>query len=214
MGFTERQKSDLKQVINEYFNDKNFFETFAVKIADIVSQKMMAHIDKLDTKITALEKQLTNIQGDNEDLRLKVDYLEQHSKGKQLRIFGVPEASNENLNVKLIEIFENKLDVSGCQLDHCFRLGPFKKDAKYARPILVTFFDAQQRSLIFRNKRNLKGSKMAITEELTRVRYDLMTACKEKFGKQNVWTSGGNVYMNNNGKKHHIKSVADMNLIN
>lgn len=213
MGFTERQKSDLKKVINEHFSDKNFLETFAVKIADIVSQKMMAHIDKLDTKITALEKQMSNIQDENEDLKIKIDNLEQQSKCNQLRVFGVPEGNNEKLDVTIKEIFENKMDTSGCQLDHCFRLGPFRKDAKHPRPILVTFSDVQQRNMVFRNKSKLKGSKVAITEELTRARYELLISCKEKFGKEKVWTSGGNIYTNINGKKYRMRNSEDMNQV-
>ncbi|KAJ8964901.1 hypothetical protein NQ314_004540 [Rhamnusium bicolor] len=153
MGFTERQKSELKSVINEFFSDKNFMETFAVKIADIVSQKMMVHIEKLETKINTLEKQMSNIQGENEKLHLKVDNLEQFSKRNQLRVFGVPESNNENLKEILQVIFENKMEVNGSQLEYCYRLGQYNKEAKYPRPILATFIDAQQRNLIFNNKK-------------------------------------------------------------
>lgn len=211
MGITERQKNDLKNVLDEFFSDKTFFDTFAVKVADIVSQKMMVHIEKLDTRISALEKHMNNIQGDNEELRMKVDTLEQQSKCNQLRVFGVPEDGNENVKEKLLDIFENKINVNDCQLENCYRLGPFNRTAKYPRPILATFINEQHRNKIFQNKKNLKGSRIAITEELTKIRYELLILSKDKYGKGNVWTYDGNIYTNINGKKHRIRNTEDLN---
>ena len=55
MEFTERQRNEIKniskemskEIMNEFINDKNFMETFASKIVDIVSQKVSEHVDKL-----------------------------------------------------------------------------------------------------------------------------------------------------------------------
>ncbi|KAJ8929395.1 hypothetical protein NQ314_017924 [Rhamnusium bicolor] len=152
--------------------------------------------------------------GENEKLHLKVDNLEQFSKRNQLRVFGVPESNNGNLKEILQGIFENKMEVNGSQLEYCYRLGPYNKEAKYPRPILATFIDAQQRNLIFNNKKKLKGSKIAITEELTKTRYDLLISTKDKIGKENVWTSGGNIYTSIIGKKFQIRNIEDLNQIN
>ncbi|KAJ8965865.1 hypothetical protein NQ314_003867 [Rhamnusium bicolor] len=79
--------------------------------------------------------------------------FEQFSKRNQLRVFGVPESNNGNLKEIFQGIFENKMEVNGSQLEYCYRLGPYNKGDKYPRPILATFIDAQQRNLIFNNKK-------------------------------------------------------------
>ena len=67
---------------------------------------------------------------------------------------------------------------------------------------------------MYHAKRKLKGSKIAITEHLTRRRYKLFQLAKEAFGVRNVWTLGGKISTNKEvdaeGKRYLIKYKSDI----
>lgn len=211
MVFTERQKAELKniakEIIKECLSDKTFLET----IADIVMQKLTDRLAKTNEKVNALEEQICLIQGENEELKLKIDDIEQHTKLNQLRIFGVPETNQENLNDQLTDIFKNKLDINNCELESCYRIGSVKIGHKNShRPIVVKFSNISQRNKIFYNKKQLKGTKISISEELTKSRYELLQMANEKFGKAHVWTTDGKIRANIDGRKCWIKNIGDL----
>ena len=64
------------------------------------------------------------------------------------------------------------------------------------RPIIVKFCNYHDREGMYRTKRKLKGTKITITEHLTRRRYKLSKLAKEAFGVRNVWTLDGKIFTN------------------
>ena len=46
---------------------------------------------------------------------------------------------------------------------------------------------------VFKNKKNLRGKKIVITESLTKMRYQLLQKAKTKFDG-NVWSSEGRIF--------------------
>ena len=215
MVFTERQKNELhtivkeisQKIVNQIITDKDFMDALAVKVADVVSKKMDEKIKILETKINTLENELKSVQGEKEELYLKIDDLEQVSKLNQLRLYGVPEDKND-LKLKVIQIFENKLGISGIELEHCYRIG--KQQPGKARPIIIKFAARMQRNIVFFNKKKLKGSKFVIVEELTLNRYQLLMLARDKMDKNNVWTADGRVFVKINGKKTVLKTPDDV----
>ena len=67
---------------------------------------------------------------------------------------------------------------------------------------------------MYRAKRKLKGSKIVITEHLTRRRYKLFKLAKEAFGVRNVWTLDGKIFTNkgvdSEDRRYLIKSESDI----
>ncbi|CAH2020509.1 unnamed protein product, partial [Acanthoscelides obtectus] len=72
----------------------------------------------------------------------KIDELEQTSKLDQLRVYGIPECSSDLLERKLHNIFKNNLGIQ-----------------------------TSIASLVYFNKKKLKGIKMIVTEELVKNRF-------------------------------------------
>lgn len=190
-----RSESSINQIANLLF----------AKISTLYEEKLKT----LDYKVQTLEKE-------NAILCTKIDDLEQYSRRKNLRIYGVPEEKGEDTTKKVLDICKNvlKLDTSVHDIDRCHRIrtkSPKKENSKKPPAILVKFVRYNTRRLVFNNKKMLKGNKFYfIKEDLTKTRLEILTAANEIFGFKNVFTLDGTIYVYKEGRRHSIRSVADL----
>ncbi|CAH2105834.1 unnamed protein product [Euphydryas editha] len=122
---------------------------------------------------------------------LGMDRLETHSRRKVLLLHGVKEDSNEDVLKKTLSVLSDNMklvNVNSDSLETCHRLGA-KKDT--ARPILVRFSSTQLRARAWRAKTTLKGTKITITEFLTKARQDVFAAARNHFGMRKCWSADG-----------------------
>ena len=217
MVFTERQKGELKTITNDIahevvknaISDEEFLNVLINKISDKVSQKINAAIKTLTTKINKLETKIVSLENENVELKMKTDELEQYSKNNRLRIYGLPENDDQKaLDTQVTEMLAEKMGLQGIVPMNSYRIGT-KKNNKI-RTTIVVFESLKQKNLVYINKKKLKGSKVVITEELTKKRYDLLLLAKEKLGKNSVWTMDGKIYTKINNKKIKIKNEEDI----
>lgn len=206
MGLTERQKTEFKNIakelVSELLNDTVFLDTIAKSVAEKVNEQ-------LTTKINKLESKISDIQIENEDLRCKIDYLEQNEKSCSLRLYGMNEDNNINLKHEVEDIFSSKLG-HDVKIIECYRAGKRQNSQKKPRVIIMKFENTFHRNLVFSAKKKLKGTKLVLMEDLTKARYNLMMYAKDKIGQKNVWSTGGNIYTMVNNKKVHIRTESDV----
>nr|CAI5859298.1 unnamed protein product [Callosobruchus analis] len=62
---------------------------------------------------------------------------------------------------------------------------------------------------VYGKKKFLKGTGLAVREDLTRNRVKLLNGAMEKVGFNNVWTVNGKIYVNKDGKVSIIQSKKD-----
>lgn len=210
MPFTKQQKLDTKSLIEECFNDSKFVDALADKVANIVSDKMKNLLEALNNQVKHLENKLLDTTAENEELRRRVDDLEQNNKLDSIRIYGVPETNNKGkLQDQVISILDQYLGVPKLDIVSCYRLGPKNNKIK-SRPILLKFSTIAQRNEIYYNKKKLKGSKVVIVEDLTKARHDLFNWVKEKVGRQNAWTKNGKIHAKIKDRNYFINTAEDL----
>lgn len=180
----------IKKIIFDFKKDEVFITSIAEKIAGLLANATPS----LETKI------LQNILVENEELKRNIDNMEQNIddmeqklKLDQLRIYGIGEDKNANLKQFVEETFSSKLGIKFNLLE-CYRSGKLNVFANQPRAVKVRFENTNQRNIVFLNKRKLKESNIVVVEELTKNKYTLMLAAKEKFGQRKVWSTGGNIY--------------------
>ena len=61
------------------------------------------------------------------------------------------------------------------------------------RPIILKFVSYQDRSAVFARKKQLKGSKIVLTENLTRRRAELLAKARATAGVKATWTADGRI---------------------
>ena len=73
--------------------------------------------------------------------------------------------------------------------------------SKKGTPIIVKFIRRTQKNEVHRKKRLLKGTKMIITESLTKRRLQLLEKARLEFKQCPVWSWKGEIFVFHNNKK-------------
>ena len=170
----------------------------------------------LSDRISELESENNFLKVELSKIKQATDNNEQKSRNINLLIHGVEESEKEDTDQICLGIIKKSVGVNismeGIERTH--RVGVKKPTVNTRnskpkhRPIVVRFSSMRLRMEVFRNKKTLKGQSISISESLTTTRYNLLQKAKDKFGKQNCWTSEGRA---KDGKKiTFIQSESDL----
>ena len=164
-----------------------------------------------ETVLNTLMEDRDSLMAKTENLEDELDDLQQYSRRTCLLIHGVKEEKEENVETVVNNVIKDevkvKLDVKDVARTH--RLGKKRSDDK-PRPIIVRFLSYRQWAKVFSSKKNLKGKKTFISENLTKKRYSLLQTCIEKFGNKNVWSYDGRIYALIDTKKECFTTEKDL----
>ena len=193
--------------------------------------KKLASFEYLKEKILSLEK-------DNEKLQEKVEYLtrrdderEQYLRNSSVRVFGLDAPDSEKNNpIKVMNLVYSKLfnpilklavdageihEVPGVfELLETAHILPSAKSK--SSPIIARFKSRPFRALVFHYKKEyfktLKDTKTGISEDLTKVKYDLLMKMKKDERVERVWSMNGVIHYcekKNKDKVLKLKSSYD-----
>lgn len=216
MVFTERQREEIKrlvkdvskEVLQEMLENKKFVEKMSETLADKLSEKLLQRVEDLSSQINKQTDTIKTIQGEYEELSLKVEELEQKTNNCKLRFYGVKHENVDTLKDNIQNIIGMKIGVPDVRINACYRINSGK--SRHGGPVIVVFDSLAQRNSVYFNKKKLKGSNIMVTEELTKSRYELLLFAKEKLGRSNTWTIEGQIYSWVNEKKCLIKCEEDV----
>ena len=152
----------------------------------ILDEKLTDHIRPLKTQIENLEKALdkqkvvtekkiNNIKEDyitlkneNQILRQKLTKLEFFQRQNNLKIYGIPEERGENVDVKMVTLFNKHLSHSEYFNNRTFekahRLGRFS--AKTCRPIIVKFCHYKHKLAAYDVSHALRSESVFLKDDL------------------------------------------------
>lgn len=166
-----------------------------------IEEKLDAKIGSLETKLNELcnaVKKLEESGLDNkkelENIKVRLDNVEQDSKRNSLRVCGFLEKTTEDLGVDLAKFFQENLGVP-CSINdfnYIFRASKVLNDKP--SPVIVSFISSIKRNELYMKKKNLKNSPVSIFEDLTSRRYNLLVDAKKKYGHNNVWSTSGKIF--------------------
>ena len=105
-------------------------------------------------------------------------------------IHGVTEGNQENTDALALEIFREKLDIEKSQrdLDRTHPTGKIDKSSNGPRPVIVKFICYNDRKKVFSKKKQLKNSRISITESVTKLRMGQLAIAREEFEFRNMLT--------------------------
>lgn len=217
MVLKRHQIAEIEDAILEAFKRPDFQGAIMTGIS-VALEKLIAEqqvqIQKVTQENEQLKKTCEELNKHIFTVNKRMEYLDAFSRRNNIRIFGVHEDQGENTLITINKIFENMKinDLNQGSVDHAFRLG--KKREKHTRPIMVIFNNKWSRDLVYTNKKNLKGSKIIIREDLTKNKMDLVKSAIEKFGARNVWTNHGQVTIKDrNGQIKHLSEANQLERI-
>ncbi|KAI4458373.1 l1 transposable element-related [Holotrichia oblita] len=149
-----------------------------VLVSPLFLEKLVSAVtDKLNICNNELKSCKNNIDSlDKRMLRIEeaLDEQEQYSRRNNIRIYGVPEITHENTCEVFVNLCREKLkiNITNSDIDCCHRLAGKEGTNK---PIIVRFVRRDVKNKVFNDKRKLKGTRIVITEDLTRMRFLIST---------------------------------------
>ena len=155
------------------------------------NERMSKDLEKVTEKITAHNDHLHNID-------LKMNTEEQYSRRNCLRLFGYPEKPNENTDSIFIDVAKQnlKIDLTTDQIERSHRVGLKKekpgKDDK-PRGIIIKLKSYRKRDEIIKSRRNLKGTKLVIVEDLTSKNQTLLNQTRSHAKVKTAWSQDGRI---------------------
>ena len=188
-------KNDVNTQISDFKSEVNTKVLELEKTVVFVANKF----DTQEQKIQELQDELG--RAINSQLESS-DALEQYSRRNCLVLHGIPESANEDTDALIRETISQHLgvEVKARDLDRTHRIGAKRSNAS-GRPIIAKFARYDVRARVFREKKHLKGTRIVLTESLTKRRVALLNEARDKYGKNNVWTSDGEIFTLTRDKK-------------
>ncbi|GFO41730.1 hypothetical protein PoB_006823500 [Plakobranchus ocellatus] len=135
------------------------------------------------------------------ELGLKVNELEQYGRRANVRFFGLRDKIDETnaATVKTVtEIIRTKLnwrEFNPSQIDVAHRIGPYRNNAD--RSVIVRFCSHTIATEVKRRRRNLKGTNIVLTEDLTPITLEKYKRLKSLPEIKQAWTKEGEIFVKN-----------------
>ncbi|KAI4461595.1 l1 transposable element-related [Holotrichia oblita] len=209
MVLSRSQVAEYEEVIIEAFKKESFVVAISATISAVIEKQMAIIINKYEGTISNLTQELTNVKAENKSLlrecNERIDGLEQYSRRNNLRFFRVEEKDKEDVEAVVEGLISNKLGININQnyIELCHRIGP--KINNKCRPIIVKFFSRKYKAEVFRHKTKLKGTKILIKEDFTKIRAAAVKSLISKHGHNMVWTSNGDIFFKDDTGVHKHK---------
>lgn len=203
MPLTREQIAEINMCVTNAI--KNYLENEAF-MEDVVKRVSVSIIDNMQKR---LEEFIKPVIQENIILKERIDHLEQYSRRNNIRIFGMPEKQNENLEDSVIDIFEKKLNVHVPKeaIERIHRTGRHSEGK--TRPVIIKFLSYKTRQQVLNNKKKFKGTNFIVYEDLTKTRLSILHKVQLKIGRRNTWTHDGSIFFRRDNSIHAIKSSED-----
>ncbi|KAI4458221.1 odorant receptor [Holotrichia oblita] len=216
MPLTREQILDYKEIFKEcvenLITDDTFIQRLGNALTKTIENSIKVALKTYSDTLKTYSASIDQLKEENLTLRNKMDNLEQYSRRNNIRISGLVEEQNENLQEKVLNFCRDKLNVSAesRDIDRVHRLGKPGKTSPRCVIIKFTNYGSKQKILAARKK--LKGSKEKcfVTEDLTKSRYELYRAAQDKWGVKHVWTQDGRIKVKLSNKVITVQSLKDL----
>lgn len=197
----------IQKVVEKVLANKSFLDKLLDTFKDVLKQNTES-IKLLHDKVSSLEGSINKTEKSCNKLEDQIELQEQYSRSNNLRIFGIKEAADEDIEKVVTKFCQEKLDIkiTALDIDICHRLQS-KKDSP--KPILVKFVRRSVKNRIFAVKKRLKGTNITIREDLTMKRLSIVKTLSTKYQSKNVFTTNGNIFVKIDNSIRKIRYLSD-----
>ena len=182
-------------------NDEQKNELNGMKEALLKLQQM---IDSTMKRLSAVERRQDDLEQYSRSNCLVIHGCENVPKSKPGKYLEIENFVCNTLNEHLQ--LDSPLQANDLDIAHSL---PSKKGT----PVIVKFIRRTQKNEVYRKKRLLKGTKMIITESLTKRRLQLLEKARLEFKQCPVWSWKGEIFVFHNNKKKVIDDFIDITKI-
>lgn len=197
------------QAFAELLRDSTVKEAFHQIIKPSVEDAVKNSISALSGRLDKLETTSTSHESEIENLKNRLDTMEQSNRLGNLIVSGLAEKNNENLSDIFLNFSKDYLlqTLSANDITSIFRLGKPGPPGPRPRPVLVKFNNQNTRTDVYRARVHLRKMETGaghpyllpifINEDLSPGRvalYKESRACVANKKLFSAWTFGGNIW--------------------
>lgn len=224
---SEEIQNSIQNALKKFLHDQSFIETLADGVSHIITKTIKDRFFEMEQKLDQAMREsrakinaehdasLKVLKEENENLKMKIDKIEQNSQLNNLRVFNLPEKTGENTKTEILKFINGKFstNIHDSDVEQCYRIGKTSRSNDAPRGIFIRFKCFNTRQQIYRSKKLLKGSKVVIREDLTKQRLHLLERTIKKTSREQVWTESGRIFVNHGDKVNFIENSMDFGKI-
>lgn len=161
--------------------------------------------DEVNESVRFLEESLKDKMA---EIKEHAIFNEQYSRKSSVRIFGVEESQDENVEEKVTTFFNEILqtEVKSEDIDICHRIGKpsmpnMPPTRRKQRPIIVKFTSHKMKSAVMRKKKDLKDTGYGMAEDLTYEIYKRLSDIKKLDSIEKCWSVDGKIRFIKKGER-------------
>ena len=151
-------------------------------------------IEKCNDKVTM---QCTSLRVSINSLTEENNRLEQYTRKNSVRISGIPEKPGENVidivNQHVVGRLPNNAKFGAVDIDNCHRVGRRSEPGR-SRQIIVKFNSHLKKMSVIRARSGLKGTGIAINDDLTKTNQKLLTDLRNHNNVSQAWSWEGRIF--------------------
>lgn len=198
----------VKDCIKEFFLDEESINQLTQKITERIEQK----IRKIEEDVKTQNDKIKSLEQKMDNLHLEMDKTKQRTKTNNICIYGVSEENDELLPNKIMNILKSKteMDILANDILDAYRIGKRHENQTKPRPLILKIANQQLKMEILKCGKKFKGTKIFLTDELTKFRRSLLAKAKSEYGVKNAWSHNGQIYVKAGGTSKKITCMADL----
>jgi archaellum component FlaC len=181
----------------------------------------------LETKVATMEKSLETLSANSSDVRvdrlqeqvrdgmIMTNDVEQYSRRNNIRIHGMHPNADGTSTDAVLTVIRDKLHIQ-CEADDIESSHPLpKKSSQPTAAIIVRFRSRKKREEVLRCRRNLKGTSISISEDLTNLNMQLLNRLKSNDKIRSCWSWNGRIFATDatTGNKFLFKPFCDIDKV-
>lgn len=201
---SQTEEDETVRYLESLINSDIFINKVCDKFISQLDRKLDEVCNKYKERIFELETKITNQQEQIGILISEIDTLNQRSKNKNIRVFGLSDSPSES-TTEIVDKLIQDMGITNAKVEQCFRIGKFNAAKK--RPILVKFKNYSDKNIVYKNKKLLKNTSTVIKEDLTTERLNIVKEASDKVGYKNIWTNDGIIFLKYNGEIHKVANL-------
>lgn len=202
---------DFITCFREALLDEDIKKSFKDIFDHLIKDEVEKQLQPLKSTVEDQQKMIRDLQSKLKTIEKNVDAQEQYSRRECLRLGGIAEEKNENIEAKVLKVLNNKLELNPplipSDVARVHRIGSYNPERpNVPRQTIIKFSSYRVRARVFTNKKKLAGTTLSLNEDLTKARsnilYKARLAKKEKSVNE-VWTYDGRINVRDKFNKPH-----------
>lgn len=191
------------------------------EIMDKLSEKFNVRLDKLETDMQEVQNDNKGLNDEVENLKdencqlwseltkmrkiIMTDQadladLEQYSRKNNIRIFGLPDDQNpaqKDSKESVIKLIKDTLMITDVTIEHIEAAHRLPSNKPGPKPVIVRFRSRDQKSLVLKKRKELKGKGISIQDDIGKRTMLLMNRLKKDPKIKEVWFWNNKVFAKN-----------------